>query len=166
MPVARAETPAPRAGARAPALLARREESTSLFSLEGFRHEGRRHPHTPSVRRAMIDHGTAYRATIGFQNSASIVVVLRFLRTMRRNGQAFNVYHARVVYGGDALLTAVVEYPIIADPEALLDLRRYDGVTSFLLEATLGTKNAQPVAKMEAALAVLAPASTSFAVAA
>jgi hypothetical protein len=106
-----------------------------------------------SVNRASLDYGNAVRTTFSAPHSSKVVVLMRFQQTFRSRGQSYNSYQVRVTHAGLIVMDAIVDYPIIADPHAPLDLRRYDGATAFVLEnalLTVGTSNAAPVAAYQA----------------
>jgi hypothetical protein len=87
-----------------------------------------------SVDRASLDDGHAVRTRFSAAQAPKIVVLLRHQQTYTNRGQSYNSYQVRVTLAGLIVLDAIMDYPIIADPHAPLDLRRYDGPTTFALE--------------------------------
>jgi hypothetical protein len=125
-----------------------------------------------AVDRASLDEGHAVRTRFSARTAPMIVVLLRHQETFSSRGQSYNAYQVRVTLAGLIVIDAIVDYPIIADPHAPLDLRRYDGPTAFALENAIlsvfdskipviaahqtYTRNA-----LQAALDALAPAQTA-----
>jgi hypothetical protein len=87
-----------------------------------------------TVDRASLDDGHAVRTRFSAAQAPKIVVLLRHQQTYTNRGQSYNSYQVRVTLAGLIVLDAIMDYPIIADPHAPLDLRRYDGPTMFALE--------------------------------
>ena len=89
---------------------------------------------TFTVIRTSLEERRAVRTTFAASRTPKVVVLLQFRETFSSHGQLYNSYQARVTHAGIIILDAIVDYPIIADPHAPLDLRRYDGATAFVLE--------------------------------
>ena len=87
-----------------------------------------------AVDRASLDDGHAVRTRFSAAQAPKIVVLLRHQQTFTNCGQSYNAYGVRVTLAGLVVLDAIMDYPIIADPHAPLDLRRYDRPTAFALE--------------------------------